>query len=102
MQRARIKLSGTDHKKLEDLCAQLREIAQKTGVDMVGPIPLPTRRLRVPVRKSPSGDGTATWERWEMRVHKRLIDIGADERTMRQIMRVRVPSGVNIEIELKA
>ncbi len=102
MQRARIKLSGTDHKKLEDLCAQLREIAQKTGVDMVGPIPLPTRRLRVPVRKSPSGDGTATWERWEMRIHKRLIDIGADERTMRQIMRVRVPSGVNIEIELKA
>lgn len=102
MQRARIKLSGTDHKKLEDLCAQLREIAQKTGVDMVGPIPLPTRRLRVPVRKSPSGDGTATWERWEMRVHKRLIDIGADERTMRQIMRVRVPSGVNIEIELRA
>ena len=102
MQRARIKLSGTDHKKLEDLCAQLREIAQKTGVDMVGPIPLPTRRLRVPVRKSPSGDGTATWERWEMRVHKRLIDIGADERTMRQIMRVRVPSGVNIEIELKS
>ena len=102
MQRARIKLSGTDHKKLEDLCAQLREIAQKTGVDMVGPIPLPTRRLRVPVRKSPSGDGTATWERWEMRIHKRLIDIGADERTMRQIMRVRVPNGVNIEIELKA
>ncbi|MBI4344851.1 MAG: 30S ribosomal protein S10 [Euryarchaeota archaeon] len=102
MQRARIKLSGTDHKKLEDLCAQLREIAQKTGVDMVGPIPLPTRRLRVPVRKSPSGDGTATWERWEMRVHKRLIDIGADERTMRQIMRVRVPNGVNIEIELRA
>lgn len=102
MQRARIKLSGTDHKKLEDLCAQLREIAQKTGVDMVGPIPLPTRRLRVPVRKSPSGDGTATWERWEMRIHKRLIDIGADERTMRQIMRVRVPSGVNIEIELRA
>lgn len=102
MQRARIKLSGTDHKKLEDLCAQLREIAQKTGVDMVGPIPLPTRRLRVPVRKSPSGDGTATWERWEMRIHKRLIDIGADERTMRQIMRVRVPNGVNIEIELRA
>ncbi|MEK6978004.1 MAG: 30S ribosomal protein S10 [Candidatus Hydrothermarchaeota archaeon] len=102
MQRARIKLSGTDHKKLEDLCAQLREIAQKTGVDMVGPIPLPTRRLRVPVRKSPSGDGTATWDRWEMRIHKRLIDIGADERTMRQIMRVRVPNGVNIEIELKA
>jgi len=101
MQRARIKLTGTDHKKLENVCFQVREIADRTGVDMSGPIPLPTKRLRVPVRKSPSGDGTATWERWEMRIHKRLIDIEADERTMRQIMRVRVPDGVNIEIELK-
>jgi small subunit ribosomal protein S10 len=101
MQKARIKLSGIDHNKLEDVCAQVKEIASKTGVDMSGPIPLPTKRLRVPVRKSPSGDGTETWDRWEMRVHKRLIDIPADERTMRQIMRVRVPDGVNIEIELR-
>ncbi|NOZ76247.1 MAG: 30S ribosomal protein S10 [Euryarchaeota archaeon] len=100
MQKARIKLSGTDHTKLEGVCNQVKEIAQKTGVDMSGPIPLPTKRLRVPVRKSVSGDGTATWEKWEMRVHKRLIDIEADERTMRQIMRVKVPDGVNIEIEL--
>ncbi|MEE8402002.1 MAG: 30S ribosomal protein S10 [Candidatus Hydrothermarchaeaceae archaeon] len=101
MQKARIKLSGIDHIKLDDVCAQVREIATKTGVDMSGPIPLPTKRLRVPVRKSPSGDGTATWDRWEMRVHKRLIDVPADERTMRQIMRVKVPDGVNIEIELR-
>ncbi len=102
MQKARIKLSGIDHDKLEDVCAQVREIASKTGVDMSGPIPLPTKRLKVPVRKSPSGDGTETWDRWEMRVHKRLIDVPADERTMRQIMRVRVPDGVHIEIELRA
>jgi small subunit ribosomal protein S10 len=101
MQKARIKLSGTDHKKLEEVCAQVKEIAKKTGVEISGPIPLPTRRLRVPVRKSPSGDGTATWEKWEMRIHKRLIDIEADERTMRQIMRVKVPDGINIEIELR-
>ncbi|RLG58189.1 MAG: 30S ribosomal protein S10 [Candidatus Hydrothermarchaeota archaeon] len=101
MQWARIKLSGTDHKKLEEVCEQVKEIARKTGVNISGPIPLPTKRLRVPVRKSPSGDGTATWEKWEMRIHKRLIDIEADERTMRQIMRVRVPDGVNIEIELR-
>ncbi len=101
MQWARIKLSGTDHKKLEEVCEQVKEIARKTGVNISGPIPLPTKRLRVPVRKSPSGDGTATWEKWEMRIHKRLIDIEADERTMRQIMRVRIPDGVNIEIELR-
>ena len=102
MQKARIKLSGPDHNQLEEVCLQVREIATKTGVNVAGPIPLPTKRLKVPVRKSPSGDGTATWEHWEMRVHKRLIDIDADDRTMHQIMRVKVPDGVNIEIKLRA
>ncbi len=102
MQKARIKLSGPDHLKIEEVCVQMKEIATKTGVKVAGPIPLPTKRLKVPVRKSPSGDGTATWDHWEMRIHKRLIDIDADDRTMHQIMRVKVPDGVNIEIKLKA
>ncbi|MBU6996042.1 MAG: 30S ribosomal protein S10 [Theionarchaea archaeon] len=100
MQKARIRLAGTEPRKLNDVCDQVKKIAEKTGVDLSGPIPLPTKKLRVPTRKSPDGEGTATWERWEMRIHKRLIEIDADERTMRQIMRVRVPEGVNIEIEL--
>ncbi|MFQ6088413.1 MAG: 30S ribosomal protein S10 [Candidatus Methanofastidiosia archaeon] len=100
VQKARIRLAGTEPKKLDDVCAQVKKIAEKTGVDMSGPIPLPTKKLKVPTRKSPDGEGTATWDRWEMRIHKRLIEITADERTMRQVMRVRLPEGVNIEIEL--
>jgi len=100
LQRARIRLACTEPKKLDDVCEQVKKIAEKTGVNISGPIPLPTKILRVPVRKSPDGEGTATWERWEMRVHKRLIEIDADDRTMRQVMRVTVPEGVNIEIEL--
>jgi small subunit ribosomal protein S10 len=50
---------------------------------------------------SPCGEGTKTWDHYEMRIHKRLIDIDADERTMRQVMRIRVPDDVYIEIELK-
>ena len=69
---------------------------------MKGPVPLPTRKIVVPVRKTPCGDGTSTWDKWELRVHKRLIDMEADERAMRQIMRVQVPEEVTIEIELKA
>ncbi|MCK4310184.1 MAG: 30S ribosomal protein S10 [Methanomicrobia archaeon] len=100
MQRARIRLACTEPKKLDDVCDQVKKIAEKTGVNISGPMPLPTKRLKVPVRKSPDGEGTATWERWEMRIHKRLIEIDADDRTMRQVMRVTVPEGVNIEIEL--
>jgi len=67
----------------------------------VRPDPLPTKTLEIPSRKSPDGEGTATWEHWEMRVHKRLIDIDADERALRQLMRVQVPNDVSIEIVLE-
>ncbi|MCK4478603.1 30S ribosomal protein S10 [Candidatus Bathyarchaeota archaeon] len=98
--KARIRLTSTDYKRLESICNELKAIADKTGVKMTGPIPLPTKRLKVPVLKSPSGGGTATWDKWEMRIHKRLIDIDAEERVMRRIMRIRVPEDVYISIEL--
>ncbi|MCK4555648.1 MAG: 30S ribosomal protein S10, partial [Candidatus Aenigmarchaeota archaeon] len=46
-------------------------------------------------------DGTETYEKWELHVHKRVVDVGMNERALRQIMRVDVPDSVNIEIELK-
>ena len=101
-QRARISLSGTDPKKVDTVCRQIRDISVKTGVGIAGPIPLPTKRLKVPVRKGPDGGGSSTIDHWEMRIHKRLIDIDADERALRQVMRIQVPDGVNIEIVLKS
>ncbi|XES78532.1 MAG: 30S ribosomal protein S10 [Candidatus Bathyarchaeia archaeon] len=100
VRKARIRLTSTDYEKLEVVCEELRSIAQKTGVKINGPVPLPTKRLRVPVLKAPSGSGTATWDRWEMRIHKRLIDIDSEERVMRRIMRIRVPEEVHVTIEL--
>ena len=101
VQKARIRLSSTNQNKLLDICNQVKRIVRRTGVKMAGPIPLPTKRLVVPVRKSPCGEGTNTWEKWQLRIYKRVMDIDADERTMRQIMRIRVPEDVFIEIELK-
>jgi small subunit ribosomal protein S10 len=99
-QRARIKLASTEIGKINQICGDIREIADKTGVNLRGPIPLPTKKLKVTTRKSPDGEGKASWERHEMRVHKRLIDLGADERTLRLVMRVPIPEGLNIEIEM--
>ena len=82
-QRARISLSGTDPAKVDSVCAQIKGISQRTGVDIRGPVPLPTKKLRVPI-------------------HKRLIDLDADERALRQLMRIQVPDGVNIEIVLRS
>ena len=99
-QRARISLSGTDPAMVDSVCNQIKGISQRTGVAIRGPVPLPTKKLRIPCRKS-RGDGSETYDRWEMRIHKRLIDLDANDRVLRQLMRIQVPDGVNIEIVLR-
>ena len=99
--RARIKLTSTEAEKLQDVCDEIKDIAKRIGVKLVGPIPLPTKKLVVPTRRTPCGDGSDTWDRYEMRVHKRLIEIDARDRVMRSIMRIRVPNEVYIEMEIR-
>ena len=100
MQKARIKIASIDINKINEVSSYIRDISEKTGVEMRGPIPLPTKKLKVTTRKSPDGEGRATWERYEMRIHKRVIDLGLDERALRLVMRVPIPEGLNIEIEM--
>ena len=101
MQKARIKLTSANYEQLTEICNRMLEVAERTGVKHSGAIPLPTKKLVVPTRKSPSGGGTESYERWQLRIHKRLIDIEADERTLRRIMRVEIPEAVHVEIELR-
>lgn len=101
MQKARIKLASADIGKINAVCAEIRGIADKTGVVLRGPIPLPTKKLKVSCRRTPCGEGSATWERYEMRIHKRLLDLQVDERALQQVMRIPIPpEGFNIEIEI--
>lgn len=99
-QKARIKLVSTDIEKLNNVCNQIKEIAEKTGVDFRGPIPLPTKILRVTTRRCPTGRGTETYIKYQMRIHKRIIDLGIDERALRAIMRIQIPENLHIEIEM--
>jgi small subunit ribosomal protein S10 len=98
--KARIKLSSIDPQNLNMICDEIKKIADKTGVKIKGPIPLPTKRLIVPTRKSPCGEGTHTWDKWEMRIHKRLVDVDPNERFLKRLMRIKTPEDVFIEIEL--
>ena len=98
----RIKLAGPDNKVLDNICQEIVNISKTAGAKYAGPIPLPTKKLRVAVRKSPCGGGTETYEHHEMRIHKRMVDVSADESTLRQIMRIPTPRNVQITIELKA
>lgn len=101
MSKVRIKLNSTDIEMLNNICNSIQELARKSGITISGPVPLPTKKLKVSTRKSPCGDGTATFDRFEMRIHKRLIDIPANEKILHHIMKMKVPKSVNIKIEMK-
>ena len=99
--KVRIKLSSIDVDALNPVMQSIKDITDKAGVVMRGPIPLPTRRLKVTTRKSPCGNGTATFDRFEMRVHRRIIDIPAEDRILHPIMKLAIPRSVQIKIEMK-
>ena len=99
-QPARVKLTSISLKKLIGVCTEIMNIGQKTGVNVKGPIPLPVKRLNVVTRKSPCGSGTETYEKWEMKIHRRIIDISADDKAIRQLMRLKIPDNVYIELSL--
>jgi len=100
-QSARIKLTSTNLRKLDGVCVEIMGIGKKTGVKIKGPIPLPVKKLHIATRKSPCGSGTETYEKWEMRMHRRLIDISADDKAIRQLIRLKIPDDVYLELILK-
>ena len=97
----RIKLSSIDIGALNSVIGMIKEVSTKTGINMRGQIPLPTRRMKVTTRKSPCGNGTATFDRFEMRVHKRIIDLPAQDRVLHPLMTMKIPRSVQIKIDIK-
>lgn len=101
MGKVRIKLSSIDIGALNSVMGSIQEIATKSGVLLRGPIPIPTRRMKVTTRKGPCGNGTATFDRFEIRVHRRILDLPAEDRVLHPIMRLQIPRSVQIRIEMK-
>lgn len=100
MPRTRIKLASNNIDDINEIIKSISDIAEKTKTKVYGPIPMPTKRLKVTTRQSPDGEGKASWDRFEMRIHKRLIDLDANERALRLIMRVQIPESVMISIQV--
>ena len=101
MSKVRIKLNSADIEMLNNICDSIKDLAKKSGVAISGPVPLPTKKLRVTTRKSPCGDGAATFDRFEIRIHKRLIDLPSNEKVLHSLMKMKIPRSVSIKIEMK-
>lgn len=100
MSKVRIKLQSVEIDKLNQVIDRIKSISSTAGIPISGPIPLPTKRLKVTTRKSPCGDGTATFDRFEMRIHKRIVDLPANDKILHNVMRISIPRTVKIKIEM--
>ena len=99
-QKIRIRLKAFDHKVIDQSAQRIVETAKKTGASVSGPIPLPTEKNVFTILRSPHVNKDSR-EQFEMRTHKRLIDIlDPTPKTVDSLMRLDLPSGVDIEIKL--
>lgn len=96
----RIKLKAYDHRLLDTWVKEIIQTAQRTGATIAGPIPLPTSVSRFTVLRSPHVDKKSR-EQFEIRTHKRLIDIETNEQTVDALMKLDLSAGVDIKISLR-
>lgn len=99
-QKIRIRLKSYDHKVLDQSAAKIVETAKKTGAEVSGPVPLPTEKQIITILRAVHKYKDSR-EQFEMRTHKRLIDIlSPTPKTVDSLMRLDLPAGVDIEIKL--
>ncbi|HLD01535.1 MAG TPA: 30S ribosomal protein S10 [Patescibacteria group bacterium] len=98
--RIRVRLKSYDARVIDACCQQILDTAIRTGAKIVGPVPLPTKRTVYTINKSPFVDKDAR-EHFEMRVHKRLIDIiSPTDKTIDSLTHLELPAGVDVEIKM--
>ncbi|KAK9785506.1 hypothetical protein WJX73_000898 [Symbiochloris irregularis] len=98
--RIRITLTSKNVKNLEKVCADLIMGAKDKGLKVKGPVRMPTKVLNITTRKSPCGEGTNTWDRFELRIHKRLIDLTSPADVVKQITSIGIEPGVEVEVTI--
>ncbi|KAG8187347.1 hypothetical protein JTE90_011709 [Oedothorax gibbosus] len=98
--RIRITLSSLNVKSLEKVCQDLIKGAKDKELKVKGPVRMPTRILRITTRKTPCGEGTKTWDRFQMRIHKRIIDLHSPSEIVKQITSISIEPGVTVEVTI--
>jgi small subunit ribosomal protein S10 len=96
----RIKLNSFDHRLIDETCQRLVDAATRTGASVVGPIPLPTKKEKYTVNRSPFTDKDSR-EDFGFKIHKRLLDIvDPTNQTIDSLMHLDLPAGVDVEIKM--
>lgn len=94
----RITLTSRNVKSLEKVCADLIQKAKDEEIRVKGPVRMPTKTLRITTRKTPCGEGSKTWDRFQMRIHKRVVDLHSKSEIVKQITSISIEPGVDVEV----
>ncbi|KAB7495856.1 40S ribosomal protein S20 [Armadillidium nasatum] len=98
--RIRITLTSSNVKSLEKVCTELVKGAKEEKLKVKGPVRLPTKILRITTRKTPCGEGSKTWDRFQMRIHKRVIDLHSPSEVVKQITSISIEPDVDVEVTI--
>ncbi|XP_041046122.1 40S ribosomal protein S20-like [Carcharodon carcharias] len=82
------------------VCADLIRGAKEKNLKVKGPVRMPTKTLRITTRKTPCDEGSKTWDRFQMRIHKRLIDLHSPSEIVKQITSISIEPGVEVEVTI--
>ncbi|XP_036687714.1 small ribosomal subunit protein uS10-like [Eschrichtius robustus] len=96
----RITLTSLNVKSLEKVCADLIRGAKVKNLKVKGPVRMPTKTLRITRRKTPCSEGSKTWDRFQMRIHKRLINLQNPSEIVKQITSISTEPGVEVEVTI--
>lgn len=99
-QKIRIRLKSFDHRLIDDAISGIVDTAKRTGAQVIGPIPLPTKKERWTVLAAPHGDKDAR-DQYEIRTHLRLLDVIANPATVDALMKLDLAAGVDVKIILR-
>ena len=97
-QKIRFTLTSTKLAVLEATTAKLIASAKKENLKVIGPVRHPTKILRVTVRRSPCGNGTQTFDRFEMRIHKRVVNLISPAEYIKKVTDFTIEPGVEVEL----
>ncbi|XP_055343365.1 40S ribosomal protein S20-like [Paramacrobiotus metropolitanus] len=101
VRKIRITLTSTDVAALEKVCTEFIQKSKEKRVRTKGPVRIPTKILRITTRKTPCGEGSKTWDRFQMRIHKRVIDLFSVPETVKQITSFSIEAGVEVEVSIE-
>ncbi|GIX64357.1 ribosomal protein RPS20 [Babesia caballi] len=96
----RVTLTSMNLKSIEKACKELINGAKEKDLRVMGPVRMPVKTLRITTRKSPVGEGTNTWDRFQARIYKRVISLHSSSEVVCQITSFPLDPGVEVEVTI--